>query len=75
MDLTKEHFDEQVALFNQRLDNTATKDGLTAVQTELKEIKETVQRIDQRDKEDSNAFAKDIVQLQKDVKQLKLKHA
>ena len=43
------------------------------VRADLAETKEIVSRVDRRDLEDSNAFAKDILQLQKDVKQLKLK--
>jgi hypothetical protein len=53
----------------------ALQDDVRAVRFETGEIKETVIRIDRRDVEDSNVFAKDIVQLQKDVKELKLKHA
>jgi hypothetical protein len=37
----------------------------------IKELNEKVDRIDMRDKEGSDTFAKDIVQLQKDVKKLK----
>jgi hypothetical protein len=38
-------------------------------------MKTTLTELNQRDIQDSNAFAKDIVQLQKDVNALKLKHA
>jgi hypothetical protein len=98
MELTKEYFDGQLKLLNNRMDGFATKDdlanlptkgdvdslrtGLAGLESEVSslkstvdDIKETVQRIDQRDIEDSDAFAKDIVQLKKDVKHLKLKHA
>lgn len=47
----------------------------SSLKSTVAEIKETVQRIDRRDIEDSDAFAKDIVQLKKEVKHLKLKHA
>ena len=66
MELTKEHFDTEMEKFGSRM---------TTMESDIKDIKEKVTRIDKRDIEDSNAFAKDIVQLQKDVKQLKLKPA
>ncbi len=47
----------------------------SSLRSTVADIKETVQRIDQRDLEDSDAFAKDIVQLKKEVKHLKLRHA
>lgn len=66
MELTKEHFDIEMEKLSSRM---------ATVELSVNGVKETVERIDKRDKEDSNAFAKDIVQLQKDVKQLKLRHA
>lgn len=84
MEFTREYFDQQISKLAAKsdLDVLATKSDLADVKSEvgslaltLKNVKETVEKIDKRDKEDSNAFAKDIVQLQKDVKQLKLKPA
>ncbi len=58
-----------------RSDVVALQDDMSSVRADLPEVKEIVSRIDKRDIEDSNAFAKDIVNLQKDVKELKLKQA
>lgn len=58
-----------------RSDVMALQDDMSSVRADLREVREIVSRIDKRDIEDSNAFAKDIVQLQKDVKELKLRHA
>jgi hypothetical protein len=76
-ELTKEFFEQQISKLatKDELHDLATKEDIRLVQSELKDIKETVARIDKRDKEDSNAFAKDILKLQKDVKQLQLKSA
>ena len=49
--------------------------NVSTLQSTVAEIKETIERIDKRDMEDSDAFAKSIVKLEKDIKQLKLKHA
>jgi hypothetical protein len=82
MELTKEYFDEQLKnlaskedLIELRHDVTSLHSEMSGVRADVREIKETVARIDKRDLEDSNAFAKDIIQLQKDVKELNLKHA
>src|SRR6266446_137098 len=58
-----------------RTDVAGLQSEVSSLKSTIADIKETVQRIDQRDLEDSDAFAKDIVQLKKDVKHLKLKHA
>lgn len=72
MELTQEYFD-------QALTNLVSKDDFYALKSDIAEIKEKVTRIDKRDLEDSNAFAKDIVNLQDRVsgleRQLKPKHA
>jgi hypothetical protein len=49
--------------------------SLTTLRTDVAEMKATLTELNQRDLQDSNAFAKDLVQLQRDVKALKLKHA
>lgn len=52
-----------------------TKNNIDHIKNLLAEVNKTLHQIDKRDKEDSDVFAKDIVQIQRDVKQLKLKHA
>ncbi len=47
---------------------------ITNMRADIREIKNTVASIDKRDIENHNAFAKDIVKPQKDVKELKIKH-
>ena len=64
MELTKEHFDDQ-------LKTLATKEDIRLLKLDLKQVKETVEKIDKRDKEDSNAFVSDILQLQDEVKKFK----
>jgi hypothetical protein len=66
MELTKEYFDEKIG---------GMTTDISSLKSDMKEVKATLQRLDKRDKEDSNAFAKDIVELKKDVKILKLKQA
>ena len=66
---TKEDFD------GLKEDVAGLQANVSTLQFTVAEIKETVERIDKRDMEDSDAFAKSIVKLEKDVKQLKLKHA
>lgn len=58
-----------------RYELTSLRSDVSHILADLAETKETVDRIDKRDLDDSNAFAKDIVQLQKDVKGLKLRPA
>jgi septal ring factor EnvC (AmiA/AmiB activator) len=49
------------------------KNDVSQMKNQLTEINKTTHQIDKRDVEDSNALAKNVVQLQKDVKLLKLK--
>jgi outer membrane murein-binding lipoprotein Lpp len=58
-----------------KTDVSDLKSDVSTLKSDMRDVKAIVQRLDKRDKEDSDAFAKDIVQLQKDVKLLKLKHA
>ena len=58
-----------------KTDIAGVQSEFSSLKSTVAEIKETVQRIDKRDLEDSDAFAKDILELKKDVKRLKLKHA
>ena len=73
-ELTKEYFDSFIAELTLRLDHDKHH-----LDHRLDEIEETLERIDKRDVEDSDAFAKDIVNLQRRVgtieRQLKLKPA
>jgi len=90
MELTKEYFDQivQGLATKKDLENFATKDDLgtlpsreefKALQTSVDEIRETVDRIDKRDVEDSDAHAKNYVNHEHRItrieKQLKLKPA
>ena len=72
MELTQEYFEQYLT---DKLSSLPSKEDFNALKVTVEEIKETVERIDKRDFEDSTAFASDIVKLQKEVKQLKLKHA
>lgn len=87
MDLTQEHFDQVVQglATKKDLEGLATKDNLLELATQqdfnslkrdVTEIKAMVQRIDKRDLEDSDAFAKDLLDLKKRVATLErqLKH-
>jgi predicted ATP-binding protein involved in virulence len=79
MELTKEYFDEQMSKLVKKseFEEQAVKvnEDLSFLKAKTTSIEEKVARVDRRDKEDSDAFAKDILHLQKDVKALKLKHA
>jgi hypothetical protein len=81
MELTQEHFDQivQGLATKNNLDGLATKadllelatqQDLNSLKRDVTEIKAMVQRIDKRDLEDSNAFAKDLLDLKKRVKSL-----
>lgn len=86
MELSKEYFDQQLANV---LATVASKEGIEhldnnvrAVKSEVSQIKETLTKLGERDKEDSDAFAKTLVKhderltgAENDIKQLKLKSA
>ena len=67
-ELTKEYFDEQIGKLVAKTDFdkqiSSVTDDLSFLKAKVTSIEEKVDRIDKRDKEDSDAFAKDIVQLQ-----------
>jgi hypothetical protein len=89
MELTKEYFDQQLDSFARKedLESLASKGDLEqmkndvrAIKIDMVEIKHVLANIDKRDKEDSDAFAKTLVQhderlvaSEHDIKQLKLK--
>ncbi|HYV33695.1 MAG TPA: hypothetical protein VE973_02510 [Candidatus Limnocylindria bacterium] len=73
MELTKEYFDEKFGGIKEDLGKV--QEDITFLKVKVVNIEAKVERIDKRDKEDSNVFAKDILKPQKDVKQLQLKHA
>ena len=84
MELTQEYFDSFVKELTARLDQFDKKfDHLEArldfFERELKEIRQELNNLSKRDLEDSAAFAKEILTLNKRVaaleRQLKLKHA
>jgi len=52
MELTKQYFDEKIS---------SIVEDISVIKANIKTIDEKVDRIDNRDKEDSDAFAKDIV--------------
>jgi hypothetical protein len=51
----------------QDLESLATRDDLRTLKTDLDEIKVQLQKLSKRDLEDSDAFAKDILDLKKRV--------
>jgi len=81
MELTKEYFDKQFKLTKQYFDDRFDKvdsemldmkmnivslqDGQRDMSHDIKEIKETLDRVDKRDLEDSNAFAKTLLSMAK----------
>ena len=56
-------------------DLSTLKSQLTSLKIDLGQMKTTLTELNQRNIQDSDVFAKDIVKLQKDVKVLKLKPA
>jgi predicted secreted Zn-dependent protease len=76
MELTKEYFEEYLEA---RLSQLPTRDEFKALQSTVDNIKQTVDRIDKRDVEDSDAHAKNFVNHERRItrieKQLKLKPA
>lgn len=98
MELTQEYFDQKLGnlvtkgdleglarkedLIELRTDIVALQDDMRSIKSVLSEMSEKLTDLDRRDMEDSNAFAKTLVnydeQLQvisKDIKHLKLKQA
>ena len=75
MELTKEHFDEQISFLNQHLDKLPTQGNLSdlksdveqmhsevrSMKTDLSEIKQSIDELNARDLEDSNALAKTLI--------------
>ncbi len=81
MELTKEYFDQQLGSLARKEDLEQIKDDVRAIKNDIAEVKQVLTDIDKRDKEDSDAFAKTLVQhderltsAEQDIKQLKLKH-
>jgi predicted secreted Zn-dependent protease len=76
MELTKEHFEEYIEA---RLSQLPTRDEFKILQSTVDSIKDTVDRIDKRDVEDSDAHAKNFINHERRItrieKQLKLKPA
>lgn len=81
MELTKEYFDKQFKLTKQyfdarfdkvdsemlemKMDIVSLQDGQREIGHDIKDIKETLDRVDKRDLEDSNAFAKTLLSMAK----------
>jgi hypothetical protein len=81
MELTKEYFDQQLSQLATKtdLERFATKDDLLelptknelrAVRSDIAEVKELVQRIDEREDQDTRAVLADIVDLKRRVSSL-----
>lgn len=80
----KQYLDEQFAnvVHKNDLSEFATKNDLRTIKTQLDAMQVTLERVDRRDLEDSNVFAKISVQheeritkVEKDVNELKLRQA
>ncbi len=73
MDITKKYFDNQFESLRSSLDSRFENiDGqFSSMRQDIKEIKETLSAVDKRDLEDSNAFARVLTRLTKDVETLK----
>jgi len=74
MELTKEYFESYLA---EQFKNVATKDDfkylkgkVNALSLDMKEVKESINRIDNRDREDSNALAKDSAEYRRRITRL-----
>jgi hypothetical protein len=79
---TQDHvdaLDQRIQGVTDRMETLPTREEVRALQTTVDEIRETVQRIDKRDVEDSDAHAKNYVNHEHRItrieKQLKLKPA
>ncbi len=79
MELTKDYFDQQLGSLARKEDLEQIKDDLRTIRTDVAEVKQVLANIDKRDKEDSDAFAKTLVNhderltsVEHDIKQLKL---
>jgi archaellum component FlaC len=94
MELTKEYFDQQLGTLARKedlehlasnvreltTDVVAMHDDFRTMKSDITEIKQTLIELNKRDKEDSDAFAKTLVQnderltgVENNIKQLKLK--
>ena len=62
MEITKDYFDEKFEHIDRQF---------RSVHLDIKDIKETLDRVDKRDLEDSNAFAKSLLAMNKDIQTLK----
>jgi len=81
MELTKEYFDEQVGklVTKQQAQDFASKDDLLelatkgdlgAMRSDIADVKQVVQRIDQREDQDTRAILRDVADLQRRVSAL-----
>lgn len=75
MELTKAYFDQQIKTLATKDDllDLATSNDITAVKADLKEIRTELKTLNKRDIEDSDAFAKDILNLRHRLKLLETK--
>lgn len=73
MDITKGYFDNQFESLRRNLDSRFENiDGqFSSIRQDIKEIKKILSAVDKRDLEDSNAFAKTLLSMNKDIEALK----
>ena len=62
MEITKKYFEENFQNINHQF---------KTISLDIKEIKETLSKVDRRDLEDSNAFAKTLLSINRDIETLK----
>jgi hypothetical protein len=72
MEITKEYLDEKLSQLVTKDDllELPTRNDLRAVRSDIAEVKELVQRIDERDDQDTRAALRDIVDLNRRVSAL-----
>lgn len=82
MELTKEYFDQQLGNLASKEELEALRDDFRLMKSDITEIKQTLTNLDNRDKEDSDSFAKTLVKhnerlhiVEQDLRNLKLKQA
>ena len=82
MQLTKEYFDQKLGNLPSKEDLEALRDDFRVMKSDITEIKQTLTNLDNRDKEDSDGFAKTLVNhderlniVERDLRNLKLKQA